>query len=97
MLLKSLKLGEYYSSQGPIFYDVDVNRSGVYIESSPISRAIVVGYGSASIAVHGDAMTKTKINFPDNSISPWIRIIIADSLGKRAWLNPIYEDQLVSA
>tara|TARA_A100001011_G_scaffold124419_1_gene131342 strand:+ start:250 stop:1188 length:939 start_codon:yes stop_codon:yes gene_type:complete len=97
LLLKSLISGEYFSSQGPIFYNVEVDRYGAYIESSPIDRAIVVGYGSASVAVHGKSMTKTKINFPEHSKSSWIRIIIADSSGKKAWLNPIYEEELDSA
>ena len=94
IILNSLKSGEYYSSQGPKFYDLIIDRNGATIESSPIDTAIVVGYGCASIAVHGQSMTKTRIDFPENASSPWVRIILVDSNGKRAWSNPVWEDEL---
>ena len=93
LLLKALKKGEYFSSQGPNFLNIEIDKTGVLIESSPIKTAIVVGYGSASISVHGNDMTKTEIEFPKNVSSPWARVIIIDQHGKRAWSNPIYDDE----
>ena len=37
-------------------------------------------------------MKKTEIKFPKNATSPWVRIIIIDKDGKRAWSNPIYDE-----
>ena len=92
LLLRALKNGEYFSSQGPNFLNIEIEKTGVLIESSPIETAIVVGFGSSSISVHGHEMKKTEIKFPKHATSPWVRIIIIDKDGKRAWSNPIYDE-----
>jgi hypothetical protein len=97
-LLKSLKEGNFYSSQGPKFFDLSINREELNIETSPISSAILVGYGSVSLASHGDAMVKTKIKFPPGvertNKTPWVRIVIIDENGRKAWTNPIWTNEL---
>ncbi len=97
-LLKSLKEGHFYSSQGPKFFDLSINREGLNLETSPISSAILVGYGSASLASHGDAMVRTKIRFPPGlertNKTPWVRIVIIDENGRKAWTNPIWTNEI---
>jgi hypothetical protein len=93
-LLQSLKEGSFYSSQGPKIYDIDINSEKLEIKSSPVNSVILVGYGSASLASHGLLMTETEITFPKGAESPWVRIIIIDEKGKKAWSNPIWTDEL---
>ena len=93
-LLQSLKEGSFYSSQGPKIYDIDINKEELKIKSSPVNSVILVGYGSASLVKHGVLMTETEITFPKGAESPWVRIIIIDEKGKKAWSNPIWTSEL---
>ena len=92
-LLKSLKEGNYYSSQGPKIIDLSITRDKLEVETSPVASVILVGYGSASIAKHGNEMKKTVINFPKGAKSPWVRAIVIDQNGKKAWTNPIWTEE----
>jgi len=93
-LLKSLKEGNYYSSQGPKIIDLSITREKLEVETSPVASVILVGYGSASIVKHGNEMKKTVINFPKDAKSPWVRVIVIDQNGKKAWTNPIWTEEL---
>tara|TARA_Y100000766_G_scaffold255596_1_gene241784 strand:- start:253 stop:549 length:297 start_codon:yes stop_codon:yes gene_type:complete len=92
-LLKSLKEGNYYSSQGPKIIDLSITRDKLEVETSPVASVILVGYGSASIVKHGNEMKKTVINFPKDAKSPWVRVIVIDQNGKKAWTNPIWTEE----
>lgn len=89
-LLEALKAGHYYSSQGPDFIDVSWSDKSVEVESSAVSSVIVQGQGSATVAVHGEAMTKTQVPLVRFTDSPWLRVTIVDRAGKRAWCNPVW-------
>lgn len=89
-LLTALKAGHYYSSQGPEFRNVVWNESWVEVESSAVSAVIVQGQAPATVAVHGDSMTKSRIELGRFAHSPWMRITIVDKAGKRAWCNPVW-------
>ena len=93
-LLSSLKEGNFYSSQGPKIHDLNINKEGFSIQTSPVSSVILVGYGSISIVQHGDSMTETNIVFPEGAASSWVRIIAIDQNGKKAWTNPIWSNDL---
>ncbi|MDA4845722.1 PHP domain-containing protein [Hoeflea poritis] len=89
-LLEALKAGHYYSSQGPDFVNISWGEKSVDIESSAVSSVIVQGQGSAAVAVHGEAMTKTQVPLIRFTDSPWLRVTIVDRAGKRAWCNPVW-------
>ena len=93
-LLSSLKEGNFYSSQGPKIHDLNINKEGFLIQTSPVNSVILVGYGSISIVRHGESMTETNIVFPEGAESPWVRIIAIDQYGKKAWTNPIWSNDL---
>lgn len=89
-LLEALKAGHYYSSQGPDFIDVSWSDKSVDVESSAVASVIVQGQGSATVAVHGEAMTKTQVPLVRFAHSPWLRVTIVDRAGRRAWCNPVW-------
>ncbi len=89
-LLASLKEGSFYSSQGPKIYDLNIYKERLSIKSSPVNSVILLGNGSSSLVKHDNSMTSTEIKFPKAFKSPWIRIVIVDDNGKKAWSNPIW-------
>ena len=89
-LLAALKAGHHYSSTGPDFRNITWGDGEVVVESSAVSSVIVQGKGSASLAVHGASMTRTRVPLGRCASSPWLRVTIVDAAGKRAWSNPTY-------
>lgn len=89
-LLSGLKAGDFYSSQGPELRDVYLEGDKVVIECSAVVTAIAVGRGSAAISTHGGSMTRVELPLSGLDGSPWLRVTVVDSGGKRAWSNPIW-------
>jgi len=91
-LLEALKAGHSYASTGPDFYGVQYESRYVTVESSAVTSVIVVGAGAGTAAVHGESMTRTRVNIDRLANSPWIRVCLIDRAGKRAWLNPHWRE-----
>jgi len=101
VLLKALKLGDYYSSQGPQIHSLSISGNELDIECSPVDAIIVVGGTSRSAIRTGRSVSRTTVDLtqlekglfvPDPS--PWLRVTVMDASGKRAWTNPIWRDEL---
>ncbi len=100
-LLEALKAGHYYSSQGPEFRGLSIFDNELTVECSPVDTIVVVGGTSRSAGKEGRAITGATINLSRlekgwllETPSPWVRVVIIDSHGKRAWSNPIWLDDL---
>ncbi len=103
-LLKALKSGNYYSSQGPQIHSLSISGDQLTIECSPVDMISVVGGTSRSALQNGRSISKATIDLAKleqgwlaSDPSPWIRITIKDALGKCAWTNPIWRDEIKSA
>ncbi len=99
-LLEALKAGAYYASQGPEIVDVSLEGGVLTIVSSPVARAIAVGPGSASAAARGAAVARddagrsvSRIALGRLEDAAWLRAVVVDEGGRRAWLNPIFQDR----
>jgi hypothetical protein len=99
-LLASLKAGHYYASQGPQIHDMAIDGNELSIICSPVNAVAVVGHNSRSVGRYGRAITDARIDLAglgkswiEVQQSPWIRIVLIDGAGKRAWTNPIWHDQ----
>ena len=99
-LLASLKAGHYYSSQGPQIYEMAIDGDQLWIVCSPVNAIAVVGHNSRSVGRYGRAITEARIDlaglgksWTKVQKSPWLRVALIDSAGKRAWTNPIWHDQ----
>ena len=93
-LMTALKRGEYYSSQGPQLHSIDWNPDVVRVECSSVRTIVVQGHGSAAVAIHGEGMTYSEVPLSRFVNSPWLRVTVVDSAGKRAWSNPIWKADL---
>ena len=89
-ILKSLKEGAFYSSQGPDLVDIEIETGSVEVQSTPVSTVIIQGQGSAYVAQHGQSLVSTQLSLERLKKSPWLRVTIIDHNGKRAWSNPIW-------
>lgn len=99
-LLAALKAGHYYSSQGPRIHELAIDGDELWIASSPVNTIGVVGHNSRSAGRYGRAITEARIDlgmlgksWTEVRQSPWIRIVLIDAAGKRAWTNPIWHDE----
>ncbi|MBL4731314.1 MAG: CehA/McbA family metallohydrolase [Rhizobiaceae bacterium] len=100
-LLNALKSGNYYSSQGPQIHSLSISGNQLDIVCSPVNSISVVGGTSRSVKTSGKSITRATLNLADLDIgwlvpdrSPWLRVTIIDGAGKRAWTNPIWQDEL---
>lgn len=89
-LLEALKVGHYYSSQGPQIHDIRIVEGNVEVECSSAVTVIVLGEGTATSTLHGKSMTRATLSLKRLTHSPWIRITVIDAAGNRAWSNPIW-------
>ena len=101
-LLAALKAGDFYASQGPRLFDVEVGRHEVTVACSPVDAIALVTGTSRAISRVGRQLTGatlevgvgTRQAWVDPGAIPWFRIVTIDAAGRRAWTNPIWVDQL---
>lgn len=89
-LLAALKAGHFYSSQGPDLRNVRVEGDHLVVECSAAVSVMALGHGTGAKAVHGAAMTRAEVPISRLNDSPWVRAVVVDASGKRAWSNPIW-------
>jgi hypothetical protein len=90
-ILKALKNGHYYSSQGPDFKGIKIQNGRLEVLCSPVEKIIVSGYGSATAYKHKSDTESAIFNLGLVPQKKWIRVTIIDKEGNRAWTNPIYD------
>ena len=100
-ILKSLKAGHFYSSQGPQIHELSISNNHLRVVCSPVSSIAIVCGNSRTATRIGHAITSANLNLADLekswtpvTPSPWIRLVIIDQADKRAWSNPIWLDDL---
>jgi hypothetical protein len=101
-LLGALKAGEFYSSQGPRIYNVEVTQNEVRVECSPVHTIALVTSASPALSRVGRGLTEATIEFSEVAkwawATPpqvkWFRIVAIDGPRRRAWTNPIWVDAL---
>lgn len=97
LLLAALKRGEYYSSQGPQFHDIQLNGHELTVTCTPVDTIAVVCGISRTVVKMGRAITgatldlrKLEDGWMMQKTSPWFRVVLIDNAGKRAWSNPVW-------
>jgi hypothetical protein len=101
VLLEALKQGHYYSSQGPQIHEVAVSGNEMSVACSPVDTIVVVCGNSRTVGRHGRAITSATLDLAKldkgwllKEPSPWLRAVVIDHSGRRAWTNPIWRDEL---
>jgi predicted metal-dependent phosphoesterase TrpH len=101
VLLTALKNGEYYSSQGPQIYGIEMQGKEISISCSPVDTITVLCGTSRTMVRNGRAITDASFDLAKlekgwllKKQSAWFRVVVIDNDGKKAWSNPIWWDEL---
>ncbi|MCO5216623.1 MAG: CehA/McbA family metallohydrolase [Thermomicrobiales bacterium] len=92
-LLRSLKRGHFYSSNGPRIHHIELTGSEIVIECDPAIAIYAGGRGSIREFTRGDGLTKVRLPV-QRFVSAYVRVTVLDAAGQRAWTNPIWLDEL---
>ena len=87
--LKALRKGNCYTSCGPKIYDFRIKEGKVRLRCSPAARIYFVSspcLGDRRRAEEGKLIITHSIDVPD---WPYIRAVVVDAVGRKAWANPI--------
>lgn len=101
VLLAALKAGAYYSSQGPLIHDIVIGGHEIDISCSPVDTIAVLCGHSRTVQRVGRAITGASLDLTKlekgwllTRTSPWLRVVLIDHAGRRAWSNPIWRAEL---
>ena len=89
-LLAALKAGHFYATQGPLLHDLAWHDDHVEVHCSPAEAVVVLGHGSNAQPVLAPAQTRVTIPYGRAAGSPFLRLLVIDAAGRRAWSNPIW-------
>lgn len=89
-LVAALKAGHYYSSQGPELIGMTVAGNVLEVECSPARSVMALGQGSASAFEFGRDMTRARLPLDDLKAGGFVRVVVTDAGGRKAWSNPIW-------
>lgn len=89
-LLAALKAGAYYSSQGPVIENIRFRDDAVEIDCSPAASIMALGSGSRAVQHRTPGSTRAALPVDRLEKGGFVRIVVMDSAGRRAWTNPIW-------
>lgn len=91
-LLEALKVGRYYSTQGPSFRELIVDGTQLHVETSGAYAISLTGGGdcwqSGSERI-GEPIVEAEFDLGPFGGS-YCRVTVVDPVGRRAWSNPIW-------
>lgn len=89
-ILTALKDGQFYSTQGPKIHMVAREGDGLLVECTPASGILVIGRGYQYGYHFEQGVSRAVIPLDGLEGSPWLRVIVTGTDGKRAWTNPYW-------
>jgi len=94
LLLDSLKAGRYYSTQGPAFYELQVDDERLHVQTSEAYAISLTTGGDRWQGGEERHGQDTTISEADFDLAPfrgsYCRVTVVDAAGRRAWSNPIW-------
>jgi hypothetical protein len=90
-LLRALRAGAYYSTQGPRIEDVHADGDRVHVRCSPARAIALTGiHGWRSAVAEGEpTLTEATLDLAKLR-SPYWRLTVTAEDGTRAWTNPVW-------
>lgn len=88
-ILAALKAGDFYASTGPQIHNVVLDGNSLTVNCTPATRIYAVGRPTEVRTLGGNSMVDGTLNL-DGWKSPYVRIVVRDDQGGRAWSNPIW-------
>lgn len=90
-VLHALKVGTFYSTQGPSIHDISLDGDVLHVECSPAAGILVAGRGYQHSYRFDQGLSYAAIPLEGLRGSPWFRVIVLGEDGKRAWSNPYWD------
>ena len=89
-ILTALTKGEFYASCGPEIYDFYYEDGKVTVKCSPAAKVILrTGLRPSRMKTSEDGSV-TEAEFDVPRFTDYVRAVVEDKNGRRAWTNPIY-------
>ena len=94
-VLRALREGAFYSSQGPELHEIELTGELLHIECSPIRKVVLFSDGRLAkmiLSPGGKAVSSWDIPLGDigGNTKRYIRAELKDECGRVAWTNPFY-------
>ena len=87
-ILTALGEGAFYASCGPEIYDFYVEDNMAYVDCSDAVQVSFHSLRSPLRKTSGEGMTHADCGIPEGL--RYIRAVVTDAKGRRAWTNPIF-------
>ena len=89
-VMKAIKAGQFYASNGPIIHDISVDDKKINVSTSRVKTInfIVNTSRVESFTAMGDG-SLTEAEYARRGSEPYIRVECYDTEGKGAWSNPV--------
>lgn len=94
-LMESLREGLFYSSCGPEFKELEIQKESIYVKTSPVSSITFIANGMNSGKRFASPKRKLikKAEYKIKGNEHYVRIQCEDRLSRGAWLNPIFIEE----
>ncbi len=89
-LLAALKAGYFYATQGPMIHHIAWGEESVEVHCSPASSVMILGRGSRAQQAVAPMQTRVVLPYGKLATSNFVRVVVVDAAGRRAWSNPHY-------
>jgi len=93
-ILSAIKKGWFYATQGPEIHDLSMSDGAIELKCSPVEEVVWHANGpcgSRAIAEAGKAIEHARFE-PKNPQATYLRLMIRDAKGRKAWSNPIWRN-----
>lgn len=92
-IVAALKAGQFYSTQGPEIGTVALTEAGLLVECTPAAGILVIGQGYQHSYRFEAGISRAVLPMAELEGSPWFRVIVLGSDGRRAWTNPVWRSR----
>ncbi len=92
-IINSLKNGDMYASNGPEIYELYIEDNSLYIKCSPVERIGVFteARNNARVFSNDGTDSLTEAVLPLDFVHEYIRVVLCDTRGHRAWTRAYFE------
>lgn len=90
-ILRALDEGTFYSTRGPRFEQIEVTDDEIRVKCSPVSRVVFHSnlFYTADRVTQGEALVEASYRIKRANGEQFVRAVLIDDEGRRAWSNPI--------
>jgi hypothetical protein len=88
-VLKALRCGACYASCGPVIHNFRIKDNKVQLRCSPVKKIYFIGNPGTGSCRRAEKDKSIKTYSADVPNSSYVRAVVVDAAGRKAWTNPI--------